>query len=582
MSVPAAPNRTDKLESSDSGVLDLTVTGSARDLMEAAAVGDVAEVTRLLEFGVDVNSKNAMGYVALRESVVNNHIDVCRLLLDRGARVDVRDDMGWTALHWAAHKGHAGIVNLLLERGAVVNASNTDGDTPAHKAGGKGHVTVLRMLVDNGADLSIRNRDERNVLEQTEHRMSALVPVKDDNNSAEDYRKRQESLQFIRSVSVSRPLSETGNLDVEPQSLVKVLIADNKQLRQDLEELRGNMSRVDAEKSCLEKVIRTQNADRLVLEEHIEELVQIKETKEAELDELAHAHHDTVETLREEIERGQEQIRTLQRDLERGNHIQQQQEGQISGLREEVFRLRNEKDRLDSELSSLHDEQVKVLEQRTNEQTFHQEAVGRLKGELRDVRRMAEQQQMLLAARLADTECAKVARNRKDEKLKTAAAEHEVELVMMEEQVEALRSRLAEKENKIQEIHLLELQKASLAERYGNENAQLRNDIQSLKQELKHIQEAHGGEVEEMRIQSQQRQDELERNLQQIQEEATSLADRLAVMARDKANFEAAMSECEQMVEICTGVLKVPETELQVSGKVIGRGSFAGKFAIQW
>ena len=183
-------------------MLDLTGSGSTRDFMEAAAVGDVAEVTRILETGIDVNSKNAMGYVALRESVVNNHVDVCRLLLDRGARVDERDDMGWTALHWAAHKGHAGIVNLLLERRADVNAKNNDGDTPAHKAGGKGHVTVLRMLVDNGADLSIRNRDERNVLEQTEHRMSALASVKDEDDSADDYRKRQESLEFIRLVSV--------------------------------------------------------------------------------------------------------------------------------------------------------------------------------------------------------------------------------------------------------------------------------------------------------------------------------------------------------------------------------------------
>ena len=378
----------------------------------------------------------------------------------------------------------------------------------------------------------------------------------------------------------SRPLSEDGNSAVEPQQgFVEVLIAENKRLRQDVEELRGNMSRVDAEKGCLEKVVRTQNADRLVLEEHIEELVRMKEVKESELDELAHAHHDTVETLREEIEKRQEQIGNLQCELDRGNRIQQQQ-GQLSGLREEVLRLRSEKDRLDTELSSLHDEHGKVLEQLDNEQTLHQEAVARLRVELREVRRMAEQQQMLLAARLADAESAKVARNRKDEKLRTATEEHEVELVMMEEEIEALRSRVAEKENKIQEIHLLELQKASLAERYGNENEQLRNEVEALRQELEHIQEAHDGVIEEMRIQSQQRQDELERNLQQIQEEAASLAERLGVMTRDRSNFDAAMSECEQMVEVCTAVLTVPETELQVSGKAIGKGSFAGKFAM--
>lgn len=177
--------------------------GSTRDFMEAAANGDVDEVDRLLKTGVDVNGRNAMGYGALRETVVNNHPNVCRLLLDRGARVDEKDDMGWTALHWAATKGHASMGLLLLQRQADVNAKTKDGDTPAHKAGGKGHLTVLRLLVDHGADLSVRNGDDRDVLDQTEHRRSALEARKDEGDSAEEYRKRQESVEFIRSVRMS-------------------------------------------------------------------------------------------------------------------------------------------------------------------------------------------------------------------------------------------------------------------------------------------------------------------------------------------------------------------------------------------
>lgn len=359
--------------------------------------------------------------------------------------------------------------------------------------------------------------------------------------------------------------------------IVEVLIAENKQLRQDLKDARDTMGRVERENCHLEKVIRTQNADRLVLDEHIEELVRVRELKENELDELATAHHDTVEALREEMERRQQQVVSLQNNLERVNRLQQQSDVQVRSLQEEVQRLRSDKERLDSQLSSIQEEHIKVMEQLADEQTSHQASDTRLKAELREVTRMAEQQQMLLAARLADAESAKVAKNRKDEKLKTATEEHEVELVNMQEEIETLQSRLAQKENKIHEIHLLEIQKASLAEIYRNENEQLKNEAEALRQELEHIQEAHDGIIEEIRTESHKRQNELAENLQQTQEEASQLADRLGVMTRDRSSIDAAIQECERMVQECTGVLSVPETELVVTGKVLGKGSFAGK-----
>nr|XP_020670753.1 ankyrin repeat domain-containing protein 40 [Pogona vitticeps] len=55
-------------------------------LREAAALGDLEEVQRLVEFGVNVNSQNEIN--------------------------------GWTCLHWACKRNHAQVVSYLLEAGA--------------------------------------------------------------------------------------------------------------------------------------------------------------------------------------------------------------------------------------------------------------------------------------------------------------------------------------------------------------------------------------------------------------------------------------------------------------------------------
>ena len=68
------------------------------DLRESASIGDADRLTKLLNSGVDINSRHSLN--------------------------------GWTALHWAAHRGYPTICRLLLQRGADPNVKNLKGDTP--------------------------------------------------------------------------------------------------------------------------------------------------------------------------------------------------------------------------------------------------------------------------------------------------------------------------------------------------------------------------------------------------------------------------------------------------------------------
>jgi ankyrin repeat protein len=100
-------------------------TDRAEALGEAARKGDAPAVKKLLDEGVDVNTKFRYGATALSYACDRGHLDVVKLLVDRGADVNARDTFyNATPLTWAVNPAmgrkpqHPEIVRLLLEHGA--------------------------------------------------------------------------------------------------------------------------------------------------------------------------------------------------------------------------------------------------------------------------------------------------------------------------------------------------------------------------------------------------------------------------------------------------------------------------------
>ena len=84
---------------------------------EAVRQGDVKAVTKLLDQGVDVNTKFRYGATALFKAAERGHTEVVRLLLARGADVTVKDTFyGATAMSWALDNDHIETVRALLEK----------------------------------------------------------------------------------------------------------------------------------------------------------------------------------------------------------------------------------------------------------------------------------------------------------------------------------------------------------------------------------------------------------------------------------------------------------------------------------
>ena len=132
-------------------------------LFKASRNGDVEEVQRLLESGINPNVKRAVFPInslcqnALCIAASNGNIEVVKLLLKFGADPNIQSSLGLTPLH-AARRGKNELVKQLINAGALPNIVDINGDTPLHLAVLAGSLNVVEVLLDAGADPKMTNR----------------------------------------------------------------------------------------------------------------------------------------------------------------------------------------------------------------------------------------------------------------------------------------------------------------------------------------------------------------------------------------------------------------------------------------
>jgi ankyrin repeat protein len=95
-------------------------------LSAAVRKGDAAAVTKLLDEGVDVNTKFRYGRTALSFAADRGHVDVVKVLLERGADINAKDTFyNATPLNWAINPAmerrpeHVEVLRLLLAKGGI-------------------------------------------------------------------------------------------------------------------------------------------------------------------------------------------------------------------------------------------------------------------------------------------------------------------------------------------------------------------------------------------------------------------------------------------------------------------------------
>jgi ankyrin repeat protein len=123
----------------------------ADELSAAARKGDAVTVKRLLDEGIDVNTRFRYGVTALFYACDHGHVDVVKTLLDRGADPNVKDTFyGMTPLMMAVSPAqkkrpeHTEIAKLLIKKGAAGK------EMALSSAVDDGSVELAQAILDSG------------------------------------------------------------------------------------------------------------------------------------------------------------------------------------------------------------------------------------------------------------------------------------------------------------------------------------------------------------------------------------------------------------------------------------------------
>jgi ankyrin repeat protein len=143
--------------------------------IEMATMGNIDEVNRAIEIGIEVDELGARGHTALMAAAYHGHRSLVNILLAAGADPNLLSDgdglgMGMTALMLAAGSFFAsnrqGVVQLLIAGGADVNQRGAGGKTAIMYAAlaGSGYVDCVETLIAADADLDFQDDRGHTVL----------------------------------------------------------------------------------------------------------------------------------------------------------------------------------------------------------------------------------------------------------------------------------------------------------------------------------------------------------------------------------------------------------------------------------
>jgi ankyrin repeat protein len=123
----------------------------AEQFQDAARKGDVVAVKKLLDEGVDVNTKFRYGATAIFYASDHGHVEVVKVLLEKGADLTLKDTFyGFTPLMLATSPAqkkrpeHTEIAKLLIAKGAPGKETALTGAIASGDAG------LAKVILDSG------------------------------------------------------------------------------------------------------------------------------------------------------------------------------------------------------------------------------------------------------------------------------------------------------------------------------------------------------------------------------------------------------------------------------------------------
>ena len=135
--------------------VNIKSTSGATALHEAVRVGNIDVITRIINSGANVNSRDGNNNTPLHTgSPAESHREVVTLLLNSGADPNLRDDHGDTPLHIVITLNRQlDVIEAFLNKNSDVHIRNIQGKTPLYIAVQENRMSLIPALLKNGSEI---------------------------------------------------------------------------------------------------------------------------------------------------------------------------------------------------------------------------------------------------------------------------------------------------------------------------------------------------------------------------------------------------------------------------------------------
>ena len=128
------------------------------DIFESAALGDAAQLTKLLASDAEmVKARGADGFTPLHLACFFGQLEAAEILVRHGADTDAVSPSRIAVVHSAAASRNADLLKLVLGAGANPDSQQQRGYTALHEAAMHNSVERAQALLKAGADPAIKS-----------------------------------------------------------------------------------------------------------------------------------------------------------------------------------------------------------------------------------------------------------------------------------------------------------------------------------------------------------------------------------------------------------------------------------------
>ncbi|WP_353271021.1 ankyrin repeat domain-containing protein [Wolbachia endosymbiont (group A) of Hedychridium roseum] len=126
-------------------------------LLNVTKVGNISEVTGLVNQGANVNTEDRDGNTPARNAVLKGHFGIFKYLVENGVSLEGKDHRCGPSICDASYSGNLDILKYLISKCVDINDTDKNGWTPLHFAAWRGFLEVANFLIEKGADINAEN-----------------------------------------------------------------------------------------------------------------------------------------------------------------------------------------------------------------------------------------------------------------------------------------------------------------------------------------------------------------------------------------------------------------------------------------